>query len=332
MHKPLIPMPNLDDRTYADLVEEALALIPGSSPDWTDNNPADPGITLIELLAWLTEMVLYRVNQIPARNYETFLKLVGGSEKIPDREDDRDPNEKIRETILSLNERSRAVSCEDYEYLALHKWPESGPGKNEDRIRRAKCIPNCNLAKPCASSPLRADGHVSLVIVPDLTDQDLEMGIGPDDDLCRRLLDWLHDWKLITTRLHVVGPEFIEVEIQADLKVKSDTIDKEAFKITDIEDVLDDTVSALKKFFHPFYGGPDNTGWPFGRNVYVSEIYKILSAVPGIDYGENVRLTALNANRLMKADGRQNDGTAYIWLRDHELVNLKVSRNKFRIR
>lgn len=73
---PLLP-PNLDDRTYAQLVAEAKSLIPRYTPEWTDHNESDPGITLIELFAWMTEMLLYRVNRIPDRNYIEFLRLLG---------------------------------------------------------------------------------------------------------------------------------------------------------------------------------------------------------------------------------------------------------------
>src|SRR5690349_4133941 len=54
-HMPL-PLPNLDDRSYTDLVEEARRLIPTYAPEWTNHNPSDPGIMLIELFAYLTEM------------------------------------------------------------------------------------------------------------------------------------------------------------------------------------------------------------------------------------------------------------------------------------
>jgi hypothetical protein len=53
---------NLDDRTYADLVAEAISQIAVEYPEWTDYNPSDTGIILIELLAWLTEMTLYRAD------------------------------------------------------------------------------------------------------------------------------------------------------------------------------------------------------------------------------------------------------------------------------
>ncbi len=69
--------PNLDDRTWQDLVAEMTALIPKYAPQWTDHNPSDIGIALIELFAWLTEAVLYRLNQVPDQNYIRFLNLIG---------------------------------------------------------------------------------------------------------------------------------------------------------------------------------------------------------------------------------------------------------------
>ena len=69
--------PNLDDRTWQDLVDQMRALIPQYTPAWTDNNPSDVGITLIELFAWLAESVIYRLNQVPDQNYAAFLNLLG---------------------------------------------------------------------------------------------------------------------------------------------------------------------------------------------------------------------------------------------------------------
>jgi predicted phage baseplate assembly protein len=73
----LIPLPDLDDRRWADLVEESRALIPVLAPDWTDHNVSDPGVTLIELFAWLAEMDIYRVNLVPDSARRRFLRLVG---------------------------------------------------------------------------------------------------------------------------------------------------------------------------------------------------------------------------------------------------------------
>jgi hypothetical protein len=78
-----LPTPNLDDRTWQDIVEEAKKLIPKYCPRWTDFNPSDPGITLIELMAWMTEMIIYRLNRVPEKNYIKFLELVGVSIRPP---------------------------------------------------------------------------------------------------------------------------------------------------------------------------------------------------------------------------------------------------------
>ena len=70
-------LPNLDDRTWSDLSDEGRALIPVYGPEWTDHNASDPGITLVELLAWITEMDIYQLNQISDRERLKFLALVG---------------------------------------------------------------------------------------------------------------------------------------------------------------------------------------------------------------------------------------------------------------
>jgi predicted phage baseplate assembly protein len=72
-----LPVPSLDDRRFQDFVDEAKRLIPRYCPDWTDHNVSDPGITLIELFAWMTEQFIYRLNQVPDKNLLTFLNLIG---------------------------------------------------------------------------------------------------------------------------------------------------------------------------------------------------------------------------------------------------------------
>jgi predicted phage baseplate assembly protein len=69
--------PNLDDRTFADIVAQAKTLIPRYVPEWTNFNESDPGITLVELFAWMTEIITYRLNQVPNLNYIKFLQLIG---------------------------------------------------------------------------------------------------------------------------------------------------------------------------------------------------------------------------------------------------------------
>jgi Baseplate J-like protein len=72
-----LTIPAIDGRTYDELRDEALRRIPVHNPDWTNFNASDPGVTLVELFAFMTENLLYRSNQIPERNRRKFLSLLG---------------------------------------------------------------------------------------------------------------------------------------------------------------------------------------------------------------------------------------------------------------
>ena len=72
-----LPAPNLDDRRFQNLVDDAKRLVQRRCPEWTDHNVSDPGVTLIETFAYMTDQVLYRLNRVPDRNYIKFLELIG---------------------------------------------------------------------------------------------------------------------------------------------------------------------------------------------------------------------------------------------------------------
>jgi len=70
-------IPQLDDRSYSDILREALARIRVHNPEWTNFNDSDPGVTLLQLFSFMTESLLYRSNLIPERNHLKFLQLIG---------------------------------------------------------------------------------------------------------------------------------------------------------------------------------------------------------------------------------------------------------------
>ena len=72
-----LPEIQLDDRRFQDLVSEARLKITRSCPEWTEHNVSDPGITLIELFAWMTEMTIYRLNRVPDKLHVSLLELLG---------------------------------------------------------------------------------------------------------------------------------------------------------------------------------------------------------------------------------------------------------------
>jgi len=73
----MLPIPILDDKTFAQLIEDAKKQIPRYAPEWTDYNVHDPGIAMLELLAWLAEGQRYYLDQVRGEHIRKYLKLLG---------------------------------------------------------------------------------------------------------------------------------------------------------------------------------------------------------------------------------------------------------------
>lgn len=76
-----LPIPDLDNKRFEQLVDEAIKYIPIYAPQWTDHNLHDPGITMIDLFSWLTEMQLFSLNQVTGRHLTKYLSLLGTQPK-----------------------------------------------------------------------------------------------------------------------------------------------------------------------------------------------------------------------------------------------------------
>jgi len=262
-------LPNLDDRRYEDLVDEARAMIPGLAPEWTDHNPSDPGITLIEMFAYLTEMLIFRLNRITDENIRSYLKLLDPDWK-PSGSTRETLAQDVLTTVVKLRKRVRAVTCGDFEELALEADP---------RVARTLCLARRNAS---VNFETEQEGHVSVIVVPRKgNESDLEEIIGTvEADLEPR--------RLLTTRVHVTGPRYLPLTIKATVAPWSD--ERLPEEGAGPNNVADRVVTAVKKFLDPLEGGDDGKGWPFGRNVFVSEIYQLIDRLPGIDYVKAVSL------------------------------------------
>ena len=73
----MIKIPNLDDQKYDDIVETARRKVMQIFPDWSNFNPSDPGLTILELFAWLKEMQQYHLNHISHIGVLSCLLLLG---------------------------------------------------------------------------------------------------------------------------------------------------------------------------------------------------------------------------------------------------------------
>ncbi|WP_287325457.1 hypothetical protein [Okeania sp. SIO1F9] len=310
-----IELPNLDDRTYDDLVQEALSMIPTYAPEWTNHNPSDPGITLIELFAYLTEMLLYRQNRVTEKNMLKFVKLLNG----PNWVQRQDLHEEVRLGILGIREQERAVTCEDFELLSTKNfnswlaqmqqkerdgdgdllpkddewWSVTGLNPEQDNlpskvnlIGRAYCIPRRYLEAGSEEARRQSQpGHVSVIILPSKGSiATEELGPQPTSVQQQALWGYLDQKRLLTTRHHVVGPFYTPVS--AEILVA---------RYTDVptETLRGRILKALRNFFNLFSDEQNNRdGWPFGRDVYVSEIYQLLEKIEGVDYLPDIMLSS----------------------------------------
>ena len=176
----------------------------------------------------------------------------------------------------TLKHRSRAVACSDLEWLA-----RQAAGT---RVARAKCLPNVNR-------DLRFEpGWVTLLVVP----QGVEGKLSPGSELIREVEDFLAERAFVglarqtPARINVIGPGYIQVTVEA--VVAPQDIDK-------AEQVKQRVRAALDAFLHPLTGGPDGAGWVFGRDVYESEVYRVIENTPGVSHVKTLRLIPSIAQR-----------------------------------
>ena len=257
-----LPLPNLDDRAWKDLVEEGRSLIPKWSPQWTNYNPTDPGITLVELFAYLSEMLMFRLNLVSDSNVIAFLRLING--KSGEWKPEGDLQTATRDVLMAHNTRGRAVTGKDFEDLAVEF---DGAVDGSERVARASCVLGRDLRREWeGGAPTDSSADVTLVVVP-------FTGIEPHASLLHKLANALEPYRLLTTRLHISGPRYVGIGVRLTLRVRSRS---------HADAIRESAVNALRDFFDPVRGGEGGRGWPFGRDVYLSEIYQLLSGLEGV--------------------------------------------------
>ncbi|MCA9539036.1 MAG: hypothetical protein KC620_09105 [Myxococcales bacterium] len=154
------------DLRYQDLIDEARARIPALAPEWTDHNPSDPGIAILELLAWLTETVLYRSTRLTDGGRQAILGLITGT--------DPDANlrgsaldDALRNAIKAWRAPFRVITPEDYRARLLEDWPKSPAALalGQDGALGALKVLRCADLSADDPDTVR-HAHVSVVVVP----------------------------------------------------------------------------------------------------------------------------------------------------------------------
>ena len=287
-----IQLPDRDTRTYDDILGEMIASIPKYTDKWTNHNPSDPGITILELLSWIEETTLYRINRIPEESYVNFLRLVAGASGVAEvdrmlndpgiyryhrqileflkevEEGDNKSIAEIKEAALRfLKSRYRAVTEDDFCQLAIEA---------ADEVRRAIIYRSGDNEK------------VEIVIVS-------ESGEGYEE-LTQVVTDYLNPRKLIGTIIKVKRPVYTDVAIEIRVVCYHYATPKKVEK-----EVRD----SILKHLDPFVGGDEGTGWPYGRPLTVYEIAQIVEETGGVRQSELVRFDRGEMN-VKKIDGLVN--------------------------
>jgi predicted phage baseplate assembly protein len=164
-----------------------------------------------------------------------------------------------------LRHRERAVAARDYEALAR----EASPGVAAVRVLPAT-----------AGNGRPAPGYVTVIVVP----QSLEPRPQPSYELRRRVHDYLAvraPATVVADHICLIGPTYLPVGVIAAVAPRD---------LGEAGVVERRVRAALETFLHPLTGGPDGQGWPFGRDVYLSDVAAVLEAVPGVDYISEIDL------------------------------------------
>lgn len=297
-----IKLPDLDDRTYDDLVNEARAALPAIHPGWTDHNPSDPGIALVELLAWLSEILIYRTGRIPEKSQRVFLRTLSGGAHG----DEADLDAATEATLRGLRQRYRAVTPADYEELAATAWPGSAEARALEQaapgaslLSRVCCVPERDLSAP--NKLAAAAGHVSLIVMPG---SGADPWAAPAAALLAAVTGFFTERRVITTQFHAAAATQVPITLKATVALRDDAPPGGASVRAAIQ-------SALVEHFHPWRGGPKKRGWPFGRDVDLSDVFAVIDDVPGVEFVDTTpakfALTAANdalGTRNVVADGK----------------------------
>ncbi|MDQ1654377.1 MAG: hypothetical protein QOI35_3577 [Cryptosporangiaceae bacterium] len=167
---------------------------------------------------------------------------------------------------LQLRTRQRAVTAEDYEYLARQAAPEAA---------RVRCVP--------ASAPDEA-GMVRLLVVPSLG---ADVGrvrfdaLTPPESTLRSIAGALEERRVLGARVVVEPPVYQGLTVVAVVRARREA---------DPERLREEALAALYRFYSPVAGGPDGDGWPFGRPIQFGVVFAVLQQLKGVDLVDDVRL------------------------------------------
>lgn len=261
-------IPNLDKKDFDIRLQEAIAKLPAYSKEWTEYNLSDPGITIVELLAWLSDINSYKLNRIRKEHEEALLKLLVGIDANKDKEEDDkiDSFSKLEQELLSTY---KAVTLKDYENIIL---------ENEEIIRAKASVD-------------KKENIVTIIVVPKISSilkdtENIEDEHSEASELLKKLKEHIEPRLLLTTKVKIAYPEYTSVNTNIVIQTQyQDTL------------VLKNLIiSKLQEFFNSTFGIKQRAAWEFGKNIKIPDIYFLLNEIEGIDIIDSISFYTTDVN------------------------------------
>ncbi len=300
-----VTYPDLSTRNYQDILDEMISSIPRYSEKWTNFNPSDPGITILEILAWIFDAHLYTINQIPDESYINFVRLIAGVKE----EEAGSLLEKLRS-----DPNSDRYHIEFLEFLRKIEYDKKADTQVIDyhELKAAslrflnstyRAVTEDNFAALAIEATLyRTEGPVvKRAIVHGYPDGKVEIIIISDshknyNKLKKIVQDYLEPRRLICTRIVVMEPAYSSLKIEIDAACRPGS---EAAK----EKIKRDIEKNIVEFLDPVNGGEDKKGWPYGRPVSIYELFHIIEEIGGVDHSVRIVLDDRPGLTIKKIDG-----------------------------
>lgn len=263
--------------SFDELVQQGLSMIPAYAPDWTNHNPSDPGITLIELLTYISEVLIYRALRTTPDAKLHFLRLLAGH-AVSYSDLVGQPtyviDEAVRVRVKELSQANCAVTATDFERLATAVIA----GHLGDHSRhRVKCLPGIAL-RPTAHSrnmaKMEAPADVSVVVA-----LEHDVPAHTREDLLQSVQEELDRHCLLTTRVHVAPAAGLHVAVACRISPQPGVTLAEAADAAD---------AALQRRFDPLDAKTTRDMGAFGRTLHLAAIAGVIDRANGVDYVENV--------------------------------------------
>jgi predicted phage baseplate assembly protein len=193
---------------------------------------------------------------------------------------------------MELKTRQRAVTAEDFEFLARET-----PGV---RVRRAKALPLFHPDFPNCKIP----GAVTVIIVPESKDPKPLPSEGMLETVCKHL----NQHRLLTNEVYVIPPKYVKIKVEAEVIAKPEA---------DSNSVKRELAKNLARYFHPLTGGLTDDGWPFGGDIFFSDVYKEILNTKGVERIESVFLYKEN-QKQEECTNIQVPGDCLVYSRENE--------------